>query len=458
MPRNAFANLPNLAARVFGTPHMIARPSLDAILAALGPRLGIAAPASATRPPEGDKRTREAWLRDGELAVIQVIGPLVQRAGLMGADCGDMTSYEQLAQELDAALADDRVKGIVLELDSPGGECAGLFGFVSKLAAARKTSGKPVYAVANEAAYSAAYAIASAADRVFLTETAGVGSIGVVACHLDQSAADAKDGRKFSYVFAGEKKVDGNSHEPLSDRARAGIQSEVDALYETFVKSVATHRGIPQRDVRGTEADTFMGEKAVAAGLADQIGSLEDAKAALRAELNRRAKMDLKKAAAEKLSLEGEVTDEQLLAAIDAVLAGVEAFEVEKQAFQAKVSELNAELLKLKGDATTREADHAIQLAKTSLKEGGHAPMDKAVEDDARELFAAGKPELAKRTLERNLESARAKKNALSDPGARTQPDEEPKTKSSKESVLAKAREEADKLAKAGKSKRASAK
>lgn len=82
-----------------------------------------------------------------------------------------------------------------------------------------KSSGaKPIWAVANESVLSAACAVASAADRICVTRTGEVGSIGVVAVHVDESGADAKAGLAWTFVFAGERKVDANAHEPLSER------------------------------------------------------------------------------------------------------------------------------------------------------------------------------------------------------------------------------------------------
>ena len=107
--------------------------------------------------------------------------------------------------------------------------------------------------MANEGALSAAYAIASAADRLYVTRTGEVGSIGVVAVHVDESGADAKAGLAWTFVFAGERKVDGNAHEPLSERARTTIQADVDRLYAEFCSLVASNRGISSETARRDE-------------------------------------------------------------------------------------------------------------------------------------------------------------------------------------------------------------
>ncbi|MGZ9089821.1 MAG: S49 family peptidase, partial [Rhodoplanes sp.] len=106
--------------------------------------------------------------------------------------------------------------------------------------------------MANESALSAAYAIASAADRVYVTRTGEIGSVGVVAVHVDESGADAKAGLAWTFVFAGERKVDGNAHEPLSERARSAIQADVDRLYAELCALVAANLGLTPESVRGT--------------------------------------------------------------------------------------------------------------------------------------------------------------------------------------------------------------
>jgi len=132
---------------------------------------------------------------------------------------------------------------------------------------------KPVWAVASDGAYSAAYAIASAASRVFVTETGGVGSIGVIAMHVDQSARDAKDGYRFTAISAGDLKNDLSPHEPINKAAMTRLQTEVDRLYSLFVEHVATMRGVDAKAIRATEAGLFFGPDAVRSGLADALAS-----------------------------------------------------------------------------------------------------------------------------------------------------------------------------------------
>jgi signal peptide peptidase SppA len=206
------------------------------------------------------------------IAVIPVVGTLVKRAMGIEAASGLM-SYDEIDDRLDAALADPQIGGILLDLDSPGGEAGGVFELAQRIRAASAI--KPIWAHANDAAYSAAYAIAAACQRLTLSQTGGVGSIGVIALHVDQSVKDAKDGIAYSAIYAGGHKNDFSPHEPLSPQASTVLQTEVDRLYDLFVHQVATMRGLDADAVRATEAAVFHGDQAVAAGLADAVLPLD---------------------------------------------------------------------------------------------------------------------------------------------------------------------------------------
>lgn len=282
-------DLPHVASRLFGTPLMIARPKLDAILGVLGPRLAGLAPRM-DRSHAGDLLnlgvgpSRETAITPDGIAVIPITGTLVSRSGYLAAASG-LTSYADIGDAIEAAAVDALVRGIVLDIDSPGGEVGGLFDLVERIAALAKEGGKPTCAVAGEAALSAAYAIATAADRIYVTQTGEAGSIGVVAVHVDESGADRMAGLSWTFVHAGECKIDGNPHEPLSPRARADVQADVDRLYDRFVALVARNRGLAPEAVRATEAAVYRGGLAVKAGLADRVGTLRDAIADLVATL-----------------------------------------------------------------------------------------------------------------------------------------------------------------------------
>lgn len=261
-------NLPHLASRLYGTPLLLARAKLDVILSVLGERVNwpesdLAAPLVSKRP------TIDAPVG---IAVIPVVGSLVRRT--VGLDpASGFTSYAEIAGMVDAAIADPSVEGIVLDIDSPGGEAGGVFELGERIRAADGV--KPVWAIASDTAFSAAYAIGCAASRLLVSRTGGVGSIGVIAMHVDQTARDAQQGYRYTPITAGDHKNDFSPHEKLGPEAHARLQAEVDRLYSMFVDHVAAMRRLDPDAVRATEAGIYFGMDAVTAGLADAVGSLD---------------------------------------------------------------------------------------------------------------------------------------------------------------------------------------
>jgi signal peptide peptidase SppA len=278
-------NFPHVAFRVFGTPLMIARAKLEVILGVLAPWFagGAVEPVDLAVDP-----APLTSISTERIAVVSMVGTLVSRSGYLDASSG-LLSYGDIGDAIASAMDDPSVRGVILDVDSPGGEVGGLFDLVERIGVIKAATGKPLGAVANESALSAAYAIASAADRLYVTRTGELGSIGVVAVHVDESGADAKAGLSWSFVFAGDQKVDGNAHEPLSQRARATIQADVDRLYAEFCGLVVVNRGLTAETVRATNAAVYRGELAVRAGLADRVGTLDAAIADMAVEFDHAA-------------------------------------------------------------------------------------------------------------------------------------------------------------------------
>lgn len=262
------SDLAHLMSRIVGTPLMMAPAKLEPLLGVMQQKLsGIRLDAF---DDEDDENEGDEVSTHNGIAVIPVLGTLVRRSSYLTTACG-MTSYDKLLTQAQAAFIDPSVNAVLLEIDSGGGEAGGVFDTAYRLRDMAKQSKKPLWAIANEGAMSAAYAIGCAADQVFVTTTAEVGSIGVVACHLDQSQADAIEGMRYTYLFAGEHKVDGNPHQPLSDDVKSLLQADIDALYGQFVQLVASLRGMSEQAVIDTQAKVYRGVDAVAIGLADDI-------------------------------------------------------------------------------------------------------------------------------------------------------------------------------------------
>jgi capsid assembly protease len=208
------------------------------------------------------------------VAVIPVYGVIAQRASMFD-DISGGTSCEAISKALNAALADESVGSIVFDVDSPGGTVTGVPELAAEIYAARGK--KPIIAVANGMAASAAYWIASAADKIVVTPSGEVGSIGVYTAHHDVSAMMEKEGVKITFIQAGKHKTEGNPYEPLSDEAKADIQDGVDKFYGMFTRGVAGGRGVSPEKVLSDfgQGRMLLAEDAVAAGMADEVATLD---------------------------------------------------------------------------------------------------------------------------------------------------------------------------------------
>jgi capsid assembly protease len=265
--------------RLFNSALMVAPQSVNEILS-------VKATGSKPPPPDSERNyvtDTQAYADSGTVvlnsvngfpivdgvAVVEITGGLTYRAYNWWT-----TSYLDIRDTFRAALSDERVQSILLLIDSPGGEVAGLFDLVDEIYNARGT--KPIIAVAAESAYSAAYAIASAASEIYLSDTASVGSVGVIAIHIDQTGFDNQIGVKYTTIFAGDHKNDFSPHEPLKPKCKEILQAHVDKLYGKFTAVVARNRNMSQEAVVATQAGFFMGKEAVNIGFADGISSIDN--------------------------------------------------------------------------------------------------------------------------------------------------------------------------------------
>jgi len=214
------------------------------------------------------------------VAMITIEGGLYNRGPGIDSPWGYGT-YEAVAAQVMEAVGDGEVHTILLDIDSPGGEATGMFGIAQLIREAREK--KPVVAVINDMAASAAYGIASAATEIVVSPTSIIGSIGVVMLHIDQSKAMADAGLKPTFIFAGRHKVDGNPLEPLTRDVEASLQRDVDTFYARFLETVAAGRGsrFSAEAARATEAKTFIGQEAVNLGMADRIATFDQVLAEL---------------------------------------------------------------------------------------------------------------------------------------------------------------------------------
>lgn len=216
------------------------------------------------------------------VALIPIIGSLVQRGSWMDAMSG-LSSYDKITSLVEAAITDQDVRALLLEIDSPGGEASGIVEMAARVREA--STKKPTWAAANGMAYSAAYWLAAAAERVYAPITGGVGSTGAIAMHVDQSKRDKMMGYTYEIVYSGEKKADLNSHKPLNDRGRARLQTEVDRFGNLFRADVAKDRGLTAEAVNATQAGLLTPPEALEGGFIDGIATLRETVALLESRL-----------------------------------------------------------------------------------------------------------------------------------------------------------------------------
>lgn len=224
---------------------------------------------------DGSERPRQkAYRVERGIAVLPVTGTLVHKLGYINPVSG-MSGYDGIAKRLQQAISDPDVRGVLLDIDSPGGEVAGAFDTADLIARAREQ--KPVWALASDTACSAAYLLASACSRRLITQTGTVGSIGVLMAHRCVEKALEIAGVDVTLIYAGAHKVDGNPYSQLPDDVRDEFQLSINSTREQFAQKVSDYTGLKKSRVLATEAAVFIGADAIKSGLADQLVNYADA-------------------------------------------------------------------------------------------------------------------------------------------------------------------------------------
>lgn len=246
-------------------------PDLRAMMALADRTMNAELEALAARPGVRLGNTRVTTVRDG-VAIVPVVGPIFRYANLF-TEISGATSTQVLATDVRTALDDPLVDAIVLEVNSPGGGIEGIHELSNMIYDARGK--KPIVAYADGKMASGAYWIGSAADRIVVDRTAILGSIGALMTVHDTSARDAKAGVRTIEIVSTQspdKRLDLNQ-----DEGRAKVQKMVDDLGAIFVETVARNRGVDIETVLSDfgRGGVLIGEQAVAAGMANAVGSLE---------------------------------------------------------------------------------------------------------------------------------------------------------------------------------------
>lgn len=252
--------------RIAGEPWAITETALHTILE-IAARENESPQAVAAKLGRNLQNTYSVTEREG-VAIIPVTGPLFRYANLFTMISG-ASSYELIARDFTASLENPQIKAIILDIDSPGGEVNGVSELSNMVFAARGK--KPVVAYASGDAASGAYWIASAADQIVVSETSALGSIGVVGMYQGKSGKSAEAVEIVSSQSP-HKRLD-----PTSDDGRSRLQTRIDSMADVFIGTIARNRDVSAEDVQNHYGggDVMIGAKAVSAGLADRVGSLE---------------------------------------------------------------------------------------------------------------------------------------------------------------------------------------
>ena len=218
------------------------------------------------------RESRKLFDEQNGIAIIPISGTLMKNWGL--DPYSGSTGYDGIKMKLIAAMEDDAINAIYLDIDSPGGVVAGCMDLADLIFACNaKNKGKPIWAISNEQMCSAAFALGCSADRVFVTRTAEIGSVGVLWLYTNVEGALEQDGIQVRVFRAGAHKAEGNAYETMSRDTEQHIQAELDEMREIFVETVARGRGISKKAVRDTEALTYMGGHALDVKFATEVAS-----------------------------------------------------------------------------------------------------------------------------------------------------------------------------------------
>lgn len=206
---------------------------------------------------------------DEGVACVHIRGPLDHHAGF-----GD--NYDAIRQRAQEAFECEDAECVIFKIDSPGGAVSGLLDTVRAIRLMSEASGKPSIAYVDERAFSAAYAIASACDRIVLPRSGILGSIGVISTMAEQVERDEMMGYRYVTITSGARKSDGHIHVPITEDAEEAERERVLELAGQFFELVSDYRGLPKKRIDGFQAGLFLGQKAVKAGLADDVSTFDE--------------------------------------------------------------------------------------------------------------------------------------------------------------------------------------
>jgi signal peptide peptidase SppA len=310
---------------------------------------------------------------DDGIAVVRIYGPLEHHASWWWA------SYDDVVACVKDALEDEDTRALVLRIDSPGGDAAGMIETSRKIRALGKAHKKPIYAYADECAASAAYGLACAASEIWLPASGCVGSVGVIAEVVDATERYAKEGLDVRLITTGSRKGDGHPAKPLTDDVESALQAQVDGLGALFFELVAESRETTSEAVASLEAGVFLGKDAVDVGLADGVASWDDFIKTVRAATSLAQEGSFGSTVPNGAALGGTTTEQSMSGLLKAMKAVDDA---KKVLLAAKSEKDRAKAL----DAYTAALEAATKYKKKTVEESEES--DEAAEDEDAEESA----------------------------------------------------------------------
>lgn len=308
-------------------------------------------------------KTKEMTVRDG-VAVINIENAVYRRKPWFVQG----VSHKQIKDEISKALQDEKVTAILYNIYSPGGTVAGTQELASYIKEA--SSVKPSCAFVDGMCCSAAYWLASATGKIFATESAEIGSVGVVLMHSDYSKFNENMGLKYTYITAGSKKSIGASEIPLSEEDKAYLQHSVDATYAVFLHDVAQNMGLDtEKKLEWADGRVFLGNEALRLGLVSRLVKTQEEAIALLSE-NKENKMSVPNTSQnhEQPQTAGTVSaiDENLMAIIETV-CGAENAQKVKQLAQANVTKEQMQALGNVFQSKTQDGEQEILITNKQI-------------------------------------------------------------------------------------------
>jgi protease-4 len=219
--------------------------------------------------------------KEDKFAIIRISGTISysEPDGFFSTD----TSTQKTIDFIKSANRSRYIKGIILEIDSPGGTVLAS----KELAAVVKGIDKPNTALIRQVGASGAYWAASSSDYIIADELSIVGSIGVYGSYLSYYGIMDDYNITYERLVGGEFKDTGTPYKNMTEEERAKLQGTIDKLHDYFIEDVAQNRNMPEENMRQlATGETFLGLEAIDNGLIDELGNKEDALDYLEAETN----------------------------------------------------------------------------------------------------------------------------------------------------------------------------